>query len=290
MRIGRESQMNVGMAATVAEVLDYDANAFNLDDKLAHVAQNKRKDLTVDSLAAMVDYDHLNTVGSLHFLRTLVHYVPHLHKYKPDVAKLFREDGAKLRVPVRRTVVHPLGTVGKSETATVELRDGIEDFLEQMGVTEASPPRLVFIGGDGMSFEKLLNLKYYLQFQSTPLRRFEVVEPFLEIWHTIWTNLSSIFETHWGSPYTKDPSRLGHSAFAIGQKTPSNLKKVDYYPASYEAYLIFDARVLDCWRYVVAHIWEICRLTVQQTWIWYRERPTCPFCHACSTKSTSYAR
>ncbi|PSR83603.1 hypothetical protein PHLCEN_2v5683 [Hermanssonia centrifuga] len=226
--IGRESQMKVGMAVTVAEIVDFNAAAFDLDDKLAREVKNKQKDLTVDKLLDMIDMDHLEC----------------LHKYK-----LYRTDEAKMHLPVRHTVVHPLATVAKKETVTVELRDGLLDFLGQMGIQDDSFQwRIIFIGGNGMSFKKMLNLKYYSQFQLNELRQLTIVEPFLELWHTIWTNLSSIYETHWGETLTKDPSRFGHSANKIGQKTPANLKKVDYYPACHLAYLVLDARMLDCWR------------------------------------------
>ncbi|KAF9522129.1 hypothetical protein CPB83DRAFT_840712 [Crepidotus variabilis] len=75
-----------------------------------------------------------------------------------------------------------------------------------------------------------------------------IVQPLLEEWHFEWTNLSQFFEAHWGPPLSKDPSRLGHSAEKIGRKQPSNQKKVDFYPNCDLAFLVLDARLLDCWR------------------------------------------
>ncbi|KAF7797543.1 hypothetical protein EIP86_008743 [Pleurotus ostreatoroseus] len=249
MRMGREDRMNIGVAATVAEVIDFDPEAFDLDEHLSRIAKNERKNLTVDKLLDMIDMDHLCLMGELQWLETIVVYIPRLNKYRSDLAKVRKTEGAKMRVEVHRTVVHPLGTVAKNEAITVELRDALLDFLAQMGIKDGYVKRrIVFVGGDGMSFEKTIILQYYCQFQDGPLRTLAVIEPFLEIWHTVWTFLSSIYETHWGEPLTKDPSRMGHSATKIGQKTPSNLKKVDFYPASYTAYTILDARILDCWR------------------------------------------
>ncbi|KAJ3553132.1 hypothetical protein NM688_g3779 [Phlebia brevispora] len=250
MRMGREEHMKIGVAATVAEMIDFDAEALELDYKLASIAENKRKDLTADSFMMLIDHKYMELIGELQWLETLVNTVPQLRKYKPDLAKIRRSEGAKLRIPVHRTVVHPLKPVAKNEAITTELRDTLYDFLKQLGLEPDKPfkRRIVFIGGDGMSFEKTILIKYYLQFQDGELRSLIIVQPFLELWHTVWTNLSMIFECHWGEPLTKDPSRLGHSAAKIGQKTPSNLNKVDYYPASYLAYLVLDARMLDCWR------------------------------------------
>ncbi|KAJ3530077.1 hypothetical protein NM688_g7762 [Phlebia brevispora] len=56
------------------------------------------------------------------------------------------------------------------------------------------------------------------------------------------------YQVHWGNSLTDDPSKLGHSATRIGQKGLANLKKVDYYPAAYLAYIVLDARMLDCWQ------------------------------------------
>lgn len=75
------------------------------------------------------------------------------------------------------------------------------------------------------------------------------VKSLLEWWHTEWTDLSWIFESHWGDLSAQDPSSLGHSAAKIGRKKPSNLKKVDFYTSSDLAFLVLDVHMLDCWRY-----------------------------------------
>ncbi|KAJ3559455.1 hypothetical protein NM688_g327 [Phlebia brevispora] len=250
LRMGREDRMNIGVAATVAEVIDFDPEAFDLDEHLAEIRRNKRDHLRVDDFLALIDLDHMYLMGELQWLETVVNIVPQLRRYKPRLAEIRRTEGAKLRVPVHRTVVHPLGTVAKNEAVTVELRDALLDFLAQMGIKEGGGHKrqVVYVGGDGMSFEKTIVCQYYSQFEEDDVRSLVVIEPFLEIWHTAWTNLSSIFEAHWGDPLTKDPSRLAHNAAKIGQKAPANLKKVDFYPASFFAYLILDARMLDCWR------------------------------------------
>jgi len=161
-----------------------------------------------------------------------------------------RTKGSKLRVPDRKTVIHPLGTSAKNENVITELRDVAVDFLGQIGQHDGDhdADRLFFMGGDGLTFERLLKLKEYMQFQDDPFKQFANVVPFLETWHAEWTFVSLIFETHWGATLTTDPSKLGHSATKIDQKTPTNLKKVDYYAGIYVTYLVLDVRMLDCFR------------------------------------------
>ncbi|KAJ3005457.1 hypothetical protein NUW54_g4331 [Trametes sanguinea] len=251
-RLGRENAMKIGVAATVAEALEFVVEASDLDDRQRRIAQNHRKDLTVDKLTRLVDWDFTETCFVLQWLQTLVNYVPTLARYKSDVAQMWRTGGTKMRAAAARpakTAVHPLGTVAKNESIATDLRDTIVDFLAQMGQTEESfHRRLIPVGGDGLTFEKLVQIKNQLQFQDNEFRRFDIIFPFLETWHTEWTYLSTIFEVHWGRRFTDDPSALGHSAAKIDQKEPVNLKKVDYYPSLYLAYLVLDARMLDCWR------------------------------------------
>lgn len=250
-RIGRENTMKVGIAATVAEAHDFVPEAADLDDHLSRISAGRRRDLTVEKLTDMVDWDHAEVVAELQWLQALVNHIPSLASLKHKVAELYQTDGAKLIVPVRKTKIHALPTAAKNEAVSTELRDGLVDFLKSIGQTEdCYVRRLIPVGGDGLTFEKLVQLKNQLQFQKTEFQRFDIIWPFLEIWHTIWTYLSAVFETHFGDPLTLDPSTLGHSATQIDQKAPPNLKKVDYYSSLYVALTILDARMLDCWRFV----------------------------------------
>jgi hypothetical protein len=126
------------------------------------------------------------------------------------------------------------------------------DFLSQLGDQPNDYAcRLTLIGGDGLTYEKLVQLKRYMQFHEDPFESFELMEPTLAAWHTEWTDLSCIYETHWDSLTSPDPSTLGHSAAVIGWPAPPNLKKVDYYPSVEFLYLVLDVRMLDCWRYLL---------------------------------------
>jgi hypothetical protein len=177
--------------------------------------------------------------------------VPALNHLKSQVWQLYKSKGEEKHFcpPGRRSTVFPLPTNGRNETVTTELKKGLEDILGVLGQTEASyNSRLTFIGGDGLTYERMIQLKTYLQYEETPFRRFEIIQPILQSWHTIWTDLSRCFEAHWDHLLSADPSSLGHSANQIKRKAPANLKKVDYYPNVQLAYVVLDARILDCWR------------------------------------------
>ena len=250
MRIGRTHAMNIGLAATYVEVEGIHPNALDLTDKMARLATSNRANLTVTQLLGYLDQKHDDTVLSLHWLLALINYIPCLSHLRKDVLDAFRTRAAKLRLPVQPSSVHPLATSSKNETVTKDLRDALFDFMEQIGQTpEDYQQRLILAGGDGMTFEKIMQVKKYLQFHSDNYQSLRLLEPVLAIWHTLWTDVSRIFESHWGkSNLSSDPSTLAHSAAKIGRVAPPNLKKVDYYPYSELAYLILDIRMLDCWR------------------------------------------
>jgi len=253
LRIGRENKMQIGIAATYFEIEGFVPGADNLDDKRRRIGENKRKDLTVEQVLGWIDHKHLETVGILHWLKNLCDFVPELAHHKSYISILFRTRAAKHRLPVRATKVHPLATSGKNEVVITELKDALLDFFAQIGQTRDDHlRRLIMVGGDGLTYEKIHLLKKYMQYHEHEFESFELIEPELEIWHTESTDLSRIFETHWGRPLSVDPSTLGHSARKIGRQAPSNLKKVDYYPSAQLGNLILDVRMLDCWRYVSA--------------------------------------
>jgi hypothetical protein len=255
MRIGRENVMKVGMAATAVEIDDFNPDAVGLEKRRQLVREGKEKKmgLTAEGLLKLLNADHARTTGALHWLQILTVYVPQLEAYKGNVREMFREkSAANIRLDkdgVRRTIVHPLATSGKSETAVRELKDGLVDFLEQIGQTpDDYQQRIILAGGDGLTFEQMGNLKRAAQTQDGPFKTFEIIQPYLQLWHTEWTDLCRLFVAHFGEERSADPSTIGHSSGKIGFRRPANLAKVDYYPASHHLYRVLDARVLDCWR------------------------------------------
>ena len=255
MRIGRENVMRVGMAATAVELVDFDQQAVHLGRRrqLINEGRPKKMALEAEDLVDLLNKPHNRTIGALHWLQILTTYVPQLEPYKQYVRQKFRtEPPASMRLDkngVHRTIVHPLATSAKNETSSTDLRDGLVDFLEQMGQTpDNHHDRITLVGGDGLTFEQLGNLKHMLQHQDQPFKNFEIVQPYLQLWHTEWTDLCRLFVAHFGEDGSNDPSTIGHSSAKINFKRPANLAKVDYYPGSHHLYRILDARILDCWR------------------------------------------
>ncbi len=113
-----------------------------------------------------------------------------------------------------------------------ELKKAIFKILELVGLTAENfeEIRCVFIAaGDGLTFERFVQLQNYMQFQDTEFARLDFLKPLLESWHTLWTNLSRIYEAHWDSLTSKDPSAIGPGANLLNLKAPANLSKVDFY-------------------------------------------------------------
>ena len=253
MRIGRENVMRVGMAGTAVELVGFDPQAVDLGKRHQLISEGrlKKMELKVDDLLGLPNKAHNRTVGALHWLQVLTTYVPRLESYKGYVRGMFHtEPPASMRLDkdgVHRTIIHPLATSAKNETSSKDLRDGLINFLEQIGQTPNDHhPHITLVGGDGLTFEQLGNLKRMMQFQDGPFKNFEVIQPYLQLWHTEWTDLSRLFVAHFGMDKSEDPSTIGHSSAKIGFKRPANLAKIDYYPGSHHLYRVLDARILDC--------------------------------------------
>ncbi|KAJ6569999.1 hypothetical protein B0H10DRAFT_1648020, partial [Mycena sp. CBHHK59/15] len=250
LRVGRENIMNVGMSGLYMEAPDIDVNVFNLEDKRKLIAENRRKDVTVDDLLGFLDQGDADLTGTLHFLEALVLCIPSLKSLSKEISMRFSAT-ATISVPDGAAIVHPLACSGKKETIPVELRDGMLDFLQQIGQTpEGYLKRKLPVGGDGLTFAMLLQLQIYLQFHNDAFKSFELLEPQLQVWHTKWTDVTRIFQTHWGRIAGKNtnPASLGFSAAKIGRPAPSDMKKIEFYPGTQLMYLVLDAKLLDIWR------------------------------------------
>ncbi|KAJ6539941.1 hypothetical protein B0H10DRAFT_1971182 [Mycena sp. CBHHK59/15] len=232
LRVGRESVMNVGMAGLYFEAADVDPAVFDLADKRKRIAQ-------ADS----------ELVGSLMFVEALARLIPSLYLLRAEI-HLRRGATATHVHPATQDVVHPLTSNGKKETIPVELKDGMLDFVGQIGQTSTQfLKRKLPVGGDGLTYAMLLQLQIYLQFHNDPFQSFEIFEPQLQVWHTKWTDIIRIFQTHWGrtSGRSTNPASLGYSAGKIGRAAPSNMKKVEFYQGSQLLNVVLDAKLLDIW-------------------------------------------
>ncbi|TFY80848.1 hypothetical protein EWM64_g3165 [Hericium alpestre] len=248
--MNQQSQMLKGMAGTAIKIDDVDPKAWDLDDKLERVARNERRAVTTEWFLSQIDGRHLEDVKVLQWIQTLVRYVPALSRHRKHINVLYATRVQKTApTEVKKTEVFPLAATEKDEGVTSELKEAIVEFLEQLGQTEDKYiRRVILVGGDGLTYEKMLQIKKYLQFHPGEFQNLVILDPLLELWHTEWTDLCCIFQTHWHEDNSEDPASLGHSASKISFKAPSNLAKVDYYPSTRMAYTVLDARLLDCWR------------------------------------------
>ncbi|KAJ6503101.1 hypothetical protein DFH09DRAFT_1440647, partial [Mycena vulgaris] len=248
-RIGRENVMVIGISATFIQFL-VDCTALDPADKRFRISLNLRRTITVGQILQMIDFPHLRNVGVLQFIQALATYIPEAAIYKPEISLRYKTRCRKRQVPLAKSDIHTLASSGKNEAYIPELKDALLDFLNQLGQTEKDfDNRLWFGGGDGMSYNNMLLVQKYLRNHTeSPFQSFELMRPVLQVWHTMWTDICRIHETHWGSPLNENPATLGNSAKKIGRPAPSNLKKVDYYPAADLLALVHDTRMLDCWR------------------------------------------
>ncbi|KAJ6559823.1 hypothetical protein B0H19DRAFT_1210268 [Mycena capillaripes] len=236
LRIGRKNVMNVGMSGLYMEAPDVDSRVFNLEDKRKLIAENRRKDVTVDDLIGFLDQEDTDSTGTLLVLDVLAGCIPSLKPISKEIS-----------LPI----VHPLACSGKKQTIPTELKDAMLDFLQQIGQTpESFLKRKLPVGGDGLTYAMLLQLQSFLQYHDDAFKSFEIMEPQLQVWHTKWTDVIRIFQTHWGRTSGKNtnPAALGFSAAKIGRVAPSDMKKVEFYPGTQLMYLVLDAKLLDIWR------------------------------------------
>ncbi|KAJ7857846.1 hypothetical protein B0H14DRAFT_3085159 [Mycena olivaceomarginata] len=216
--IGRDNQLKVGTACTAFRLYDCKPGAFNADDHIARILQEERQNMTTDGLLDSIDWDHVNGVMHLHYVRILVEFVPVLQPLSKEITALFRNKYAIHRIPDRgMTELQPLGTNSEHSTET-----------------------------QGMSRARRLQ-----KYESTTLDIYKSCRNVIttpETWHTKATELNACASNHYGPAVSKDPSALSRSSHATNMKRPTDLKKCDFYPTSRSMTLIWEAQLLDCWR------------------------------------------
>ncbi|KAJ3730367.1 hypothetical protein C8R42DRAFT_4930 [Lentinula raphanica] len=167
MRFGRENKMSIGIAGTFIEYAEgtFPPAAPDIQDKKARLAQNERANIDVKYFIKLINQKHLETVGTLQWLDTLVTHIPELAHYKENINKLYETDAAINRLPPTASKIHCLSTVAKNENVTGDLYSTILNFFEQIGQTKESHiPRVWPFGGDGLTYQRLLELRRYVQF------------------------------------------------------------------------------------------------------------------------------
>jgi len=98
IRIGTRNEMIVGTGATAVLMEDCPEGAFALQPVLDALQQSRRCEVTVETIGQSVDFGHAQMVGSLHWLDTLVSFVPALASYRTAVSDLFSQKACKHQI------------------------------------------------------------------------------------------------------------------------------------------------------------------------------------------------
>ncbi|KAF6760243.1 hypothetical protein DFP72DRAFT_843737 [Ephemerocybe angulata] len=246
-RFGQPSQMVTGMAATAIEMDGVHPDAFNLETLLNRQANSRRESLTVDMIHDDIDGAHLENVAVFQFLQTLIHFVPALSKYRGPLKQFSIDHLQKVTRPKDfQSKVHPLRTNSCNEMNVQEMKEAVNDFAAQLGISEETiNGRCWPFSGDGKTFDVLLRIRKLLSPEESTFESFRWMVPMLEIWHTKWTNMSGVVRDHYGD-YT-DPSSLASQAKTAGCPPIPNLRKVDFYEGQHLINVVLDANVLNCW-------------------------------------------
>ncbi|KAF8193976.1 hypothetical protein K438DRAFT_2130586 [Mycena galopus ATCC 62051] len=224
--LGWESQLKVGTACTAFRLDNCKPSAFNADDHVARVITQERQTMTTENVYSSIDWKHNYDITELHFVRR--------------------------RLPPIQTVLQPLGTNSEREVENRGMQNALLDFDKQMGVEpEKSDNILSWVRGDGASHATVMCLKKILATSPDIYHSFRNVISTPETWHTKATDLNSCASNHYGLAASKDPSSLSRSSNTANMKRPTDLKKCDFYPTSRSMTLIWEARVLDCWRRLI---------------------------------------
>jgi hypothetical protein len=251
--IGRKNTLHTGLFGASFEAEDYvNVDAFCLDRFRKAKAASRANEITVEKLCDLLDHEHLSIVVALQFVRAITDHIPEMAEKGPEVTALYRRHATKLQLPIRKTKVHTFAATSKNEIIYTEFRDGIMDFLEQGGQTrESFKWRKQPIGGDGLTVMKGLDMQKFLKDEGNPFDSTELLLWMTEGWHQNWMDMGSIFTTFYGAELTSDPSTIGHSATKLGRRRPADLNKVDFNEGTQLLFLVLDAHMLECFRYVV---------------------------------------
>ncbi|KAL0564863.1 hypothetical protein V5O48_017176 [Marasmius crinis-equi] len=221
--------MLVGTAGTGCLLEGFDIIAVDLNERMRLIRLNKRGTFTFPDYIDLIDFSYLEVALELETLSILIGWVSELGDIHRDgVHELWTTVGTKRQVKPRKTQIFPLASNAYKETTLGDMNKSIRDMLAKLGQKDDSyKQRVWFAGGDGLSFERLVQLANTMQFQDSEYQ---------------------IYEAHWDSEKSRDPSSIGWAANLLKRKGPADLKKVHFYKYRDLMYIVLRAHILDCWR------------------------------------------
>ncbi|KAJ6549750.1 hypothetical protein B0H19DRAFT_883435, partial [Mycena capillaripes] len=250
--LGKENELKHGTACTAFGFDDCEPGAFHAADHIRRIIQQERQNMTVENIYNSIDWDHMDNISDLHFVRVVVDFSPHLNPLSSEVSARFRTTLAKHRLEPRKKRLQPLSTNAEQQMENKGYQAGFRDFDKQMGIEpEKSDNLLSWNRGDGGTHGTLMRLKRIQVTTQNIYASYRNAISTPETWHTKSTQLNSSASNHYGPAASPDPSSLSRSSNAANMKRPTDLKKCDFYPTSRSMTMIWEARVLDCWRLVL---------------------------------------
>ncbi|KAJ7656705.1 hypothetical protein B0H17DRAFT_955911, partial [Mycena rosella] len=213
--LGLQNELKHGTACTAFRFDNCKPGAFNADDHIARVIKQERQTMTAETVYGSIDWTHNDNITDLHFVRAL-------------------------------------STNAEQQIQNKGYQAGFFDFDEQMGIEPDKCDNILsWNRGDGATHAALKRIKLIQATIPSIYCSFRNALSTPETWHTKATDLNSCASNHYGPSASPDPSSLSRSSNAANMKRPSDLKKCDFYPTSRSMTLIWEARVLDCWRLVL---------------------------------------
>ncbi|KAF8210685.1 hypothetical protein K438DRAFT_1569424, partial [Mycena galopus ATCC 62051] len=250
--LGRVSQLKVGTACTAFHLQNTKPGAFRADDHVKRVIAQERQTMTTESVYNSIDWSHNHNIAELHFVRILADFIPQLNHLSAQISVRFRTTLGKHRLQPTKAILQPLGTNCEREVENKGMQNALFDFDKQTGIEPGKHDNILsWVRGDGASHATIMRLKKMLVTTPDIYHSFRNIISTPETWHTKVTDLNSCASNHYGPAASKDPSSLSRSSNAANMKRPTDLKKCDFYPTSRSMTMIWEARVLDCWRLIL---------------------------------------
>ncbi|KAJ6595091.1 hypothetical protein DFH09DRAFT_1412993, partial [Mycena vulgaris] len=106
----------------------YSPGAFHAADHIARVIKQERQNMTVETIYSSIDWEHVDNVTDLHFVRVLVNFSPHLNPLSSQISARFRTTLAKHRLEPRKKRLQPLSTNAEQQMENKGYQAGFRNF------------------------------------------------------------------------------------------------------------------------------------------------------------------
>ncbi|KAL0569269.1 hypothetical protein V5O48_012698 [Marasmius crinis-equi] len=160
----------------------FNAKAVDLNERLRLLKLNRQITFTFDEYMNLIDFQYIETALELAMLDILLTWASNSLEdvHRDGLKDLWKTDGTKRQIELRRAQIFCLPTNGFNEMAAADLNKSIRDLFKKVGQTSSAYNRRVwFASGDGLSFERLVQLANYNQLQDIEYERLGFLFPVL---------------------------------------------------------------------------------------------------------------